>query len=112
MEKNSGASRHLKDAVKICTGVDKKNREEIGMFLFEDGEKIGSFGQNIYPCVSKNVRLLVTIVELFSLFGKNHPDLLERRIILTYWTVCRTFQLFQAFCRTQTLLGRTPFDVF
>ena len=27
----------------------RKNREEIGMFLFEEGEKIGTSGQNIYP---------------------------------------------------------------
>ena len=36
--------------MKICNAVGKKNREEFGMFLFEEGEKIGNFGQNIYPC--------------------------------------------------------------
>ena len=40
--------RHLKDAMKICTGVGKKKQGKIGMFLFEEGEKIGSFGQSIY----------------------------------------------------------------
>ena len=34
----------------IFTSVGEKNREEIGMFLFEKGEKIRTFGQNIYPC--------------------------------------------------------------
>ena len=38
--KISGASRHLKDAMEIFTGVYKKNREEIGMILFEEGEKL------------------------------------------------------------------------
>ena len=27
-----------------------KNREEIGIFWFKEGEKIWTFGQNIYPC--------------------------------------------------------------
>ena len=27
----------------------RKSREEIGMILFQEGEKIGRFGQN-YPC--------------------------------------------------------------
>ena len=45
-----GASRHLEDAMNICTSVGTKNREEIGMFWFEEGGKIGSFGQNIYTC--------------------------------------------------------------
>ena len=35
-----GASRHLKDAMKIFTGVGQRNREEIGIFLFEEGEKL------------------------------------------------------------------------
>ena len=26
-----------------------KNREEIGIFWFQEGEKIGTFGQNVYP---------------------------------------------------------------
>ena len=38
--------------MKTVLALLKKNREEIGMFLFEEGEKIGSFGQNIYPCVN------------------------------------------------------------
>ena len=29
-----------------------KNREEIGIFWFKEGEKIGTYGQNIYPCQS------------------------------------------------------------
>ena len=46
-----GASRHLEDVMNICTSVgEKENREEIGMFWFEEGGKIGSFGQNIYLC--------------------------------------------------------------
>ena len=51
------ALRLLKDAMKIFISVGKKNREEIGMFLFEEGEKIGTFGQNIYPWIfAKNLR--------------------------------------------------------
>ena len=42
------ASRHLKGAMKICTDVGK-TKEEIGIFLFEEGGKIGIFSQNIYP---------------------------------------------------------------
>ena len=49
-EKIFSASRHLKGAMKIFTGAGKENREEIGMFWFEEGGKIGSFGQNIYTC--------------------------------------------------------------
>ena len=37
-----------------------KNREEISFPLFQDGEEIRIFGQNIDPCFSKN---LFTMVE-------------------------------------------------
>ena len=30
-----------------------KNREEIGIFWFQKGEKSGTFGQNIYPCPAR-----------------------------------------------------------
>ena len=39
----------MQESEKIFTDVGKKNREETGMLLFEEGEQIGSFGQNIYP---------------------------------------------------------------
>ena len=34
----------------------KENREEIGIFLYEEGEKVVTYGQNIYP------RIFPTIV--------------------------------------------------
>ena len=44
-----GASRHLKCLTKIFNGTAMNNREEIDIFWFQEGEKIGTFVQNIYP---------------------------------------------------------------
>ena len=39
-EKISGASRHLKDAVKVFTDVGKKEQGRNWHILFEEGEKL------------------------------------------------------------------------
>ena len=38
-----------KDAMKISTGVGNKNQGRNWHVFLEEGEKIVSFGQNIYP---------------------------------------------------------------
>ena len=52
-----GAPRHLNYVMKIFNGTGMKNREEIGKFWFQVGEKIGTFGQNIYPWALRSYKL-------------------------------------------------------
>ena len=65
----------LKDAMKIFTGVRKKKQGRNWHFLSEEGEKIGAFGQNIYPWNTKWL-------------------LLEKSILLgwTYYQIVRNFK--------------------
>ena len=50
-----GASRHLKDVMKICSVVGKNKQGRNWHVFVCGGGKIGSFGQNIYPCILSRI---------------------------------------------------------
>ena len=81
--------------MKIFTSVGKENREEIGKFWFEEGEKIGTFGKNIYPCnsvcntytVMKNPQ--ISSAKLRSISKRILSNGFERLILCNHFAIYR-----------------------